>query len=75
MCATPHFAKAVEAAEQFIQEQVERSISTGLPNGRPIAQNPTLAAVAAAGHPYSARADGRPVRVSPRNADRIRVEP
>ncbi|MDO8630937.1 MAG: ferrochelatase [Phycisphaerales bacterium] len=47
MCATPHFAKAVEAAERFIQEHVERSISTALRDGRPIARNPTLAAGAA----------------------------
>jgi ferrochelatase len=46
-CATPHFAKAVEAAEQFIQEHVERSISTALRDGRPIAQSSTVVAGAA----------------------------
>jgi glutamyl-tRNA reductase len=57
MCATPHFAKAVEAAEQFIQEHVERSIATALrDDGRPIAQNPTLL-TAGAGERFPAHSD------------------
>lgn len=48
MCATPHFAKAIEAAEQFIQEHIERSIATALrDDGRPIAQSHSVAGGAA----------------------------